>query len=534
LFLRISITRKWTRGLLAGALALALAACSDESTTDAEGESVPIVASHIIVNPKSPAPGDTIRLTVDLESDTVNIGDFPTVAWTASGGTFLESNETSVRWIAPATSALYDINVTASNTVSTTSLGTTVFVGQSVEIVAAEAGQPFFRPNGVDFVYMRTPNIGSGIEMYEYAGGIASDLVPGEGLGENISVAPSLTGAAYEIETPPLGNFIEPINVVYSDLVAGVAMPITSDQAQPGSRRRHQYTRPSFSADGKLIAYQGYRPATLATEIDSVDVFVYNTATQATTIATRTHGLIRKNFFPTISPDGKWLVFVADRSALNRWEFYGLPIANDVVATESAATVRLTNTNGTVTSGSLVTIVPPFMKWSHVDPVMALVSSTGVTSQITFGPSGATLTPVTGVGSRIVREFVWSGDGTMLAMTDGETIFSVPRGGGVATAHHTGTTGDLLRDLTWSQNLDYIIYRVTRGSSAWFELLDVSAGRLTRTVVLTPATSAGEVGAYRRFMSTSALYTSADELMMLLFANATPSIHLLDISGAVQ
>lgn len=540
--MEISITQKWvTAASITLLLALGnLAGCSEDNGTGPLEGSVPITATGIIVNPKSPEPGDTVKLTVVLESDTVNVGDYPTIVWTASTGSggFIENGQLSVRWVAPPASQLVDIGVTAKNSVNTTKYATTIFVGTVVRIVDDEAGQIFLRPNGTDFTYFHTPDITSGVEMYEYVGGTASDMVPGDSLGDNLVISPDLDKVAYEIERPPVGFFIEPVNIVYEDLETRTWKQITEDTAGDFKiKRRHKYTFPALSPGGELIAFQGLHPTPLGnnpeTDPDTLDIYVYNVAADTTTNVTATHGSFRSNYYPSFSTDGKWLVFVSDRDVRGSWEYYGLPVNGQSVATDSAATVRLTATDGQITSGSGLTVSKPMRAWNPASPVMALVTTNGALYQMTMDSQGAQLVQVTGIGSERPREMVWSGDGSQLVTTDGSSIYTVPAGIGAAARQHTAAlAGDLIRDLTWSPDLEWLVYRVTRGQSSWFELLSLTAG--TPPVVLTQAIPAGEIGSYRNVMSTSAVYTPANLLIMLLFDQDTPSINVLDLSGAVQ
>jgi hypothetical protein len=517
-----------------------LAGCSEDKGGGPDEGSVPIEATGIIVNPKSPEPGDTVQLTVVLESDTVNPGDYPTIVWTASTGPggFLENGQLSVRWVAPNTSQLVDIGVSATNTVNKTSYGTTIFVGTVVRIVDSDAGQIFLRPNGMDFVYLHTPDVTSGVDVYEYVGGSVSDMVPGDSLGDNLVISRDLDKTAYEIEAPPLGFFIEPVNIVYENLQTRTWKQITEDKAGDFKvKRRQKFTFPALSPGGDLIAYQGLHPTPLGnnpdTDPDTLDIYVYNVAADTTTNVTATHGSFRSNYYPSFSTDGNWLVFVSDRNVRGSWEYYGLPVNGQSVATDSAATVALTATDGQITSGSGLTVSKPMKVWNPVSPVMALVTTNGELYQMTMGSQGASLVQVTGVGSERPLETVWSADGSELATTDGASVYTVPAGVGTATWQHTAAlTGDLIRDLTWSPDLEWLVYRVTRGQSSWFELLSLTEDHAP--VVLTQAIASGEAGSYRNVMSTSSVYTQANLLIMLLFDQDTPSINVLDLAGAVQ
>ncbi len=148
---------------------------------------------------------------------------------------------------------------------------------------------------------------------------------------------------------------------------------------------------------------------------------------------------------------------------------------------------------------------------------------------------GATQTTVTGLEGR-VRQFVWSSDGQTLAVTNFSKIFKVDLQGN-SLEIHAGIAGDQFRDMTWSPDSQWLVYRVLRGGGGWFELLDVDAGKITEPAVLTAVTSSNNASTYSLQMNMSPAYTAANELYLLEFISGailTPRVTLLDISGVVQ
>jgi Tol biopolymer transport system component len=531
--LKVSIIHKWTLVLIAtGLMAFGgVVGCEDDNPVD-EGSLVSesITASAIIVNPKSPAPGDTIQLTVVITSDSGNEGDFPKIAWSATGGKFLESDQTSVRWESPDVSSLYDITCRVENSVSSSSTRTTVFVGSIVTLIDSDAGQIFPQAGG-DFLYLRSNDVSEGLEVYKSVNGTPSDVTPGTELGKSITISTALTGAAYEVEPPPQQYVIEPVNVVYNDLVTGDRVEVTTDNSAPTSRRRQQYGEPSLSSSGQLLTFQGWRLSENVGDGDSLDVFLWDTSTESMAAVTETHGLDRRNWFPTISTDESWLTFISNRSGGGQWELYGMKLAGtSVVDTAMSALVRLTDTGGQIAAGSATDLTRPLMQWNPVNPVLALVTSNDALIQMTTNSQGANTVAVIGISGR-VRELVWSPDGSQLAISNGVAIYTVTAGGDAAVLQHAGPVGDEIRDVGWSPDMSFMVFRTTRSGNSWFELLDTSSGL---TVVLTPATSAAELGSYRKLMSLSPIWTANDELLLLLFNGITPGIHSLDISGALD
>gem|GEM_PF-1737251 len=506
---------------------------------------------EIILSPRSPAPGDTVScsaviVATDGDGNPVtNAGDFPTLDWSANGGQFLEANKLTVRWIAPATSSLYQVECAAANAVNSTKRNIDVFVNNPVELIASDAGEIHLAPNGTDFAYIHSADIsGAAIDVWQYVGGVASDPVMHTSIsptGFGLTISPDLSHAAYSEVTPP--GFQKPspsVDLWMEDLGAGTATRITTDTAQPGAPRRDAFLFPSFSPDGNLLAYQGLRFGLATGDADTFDVYVYNVASGQTVVATGTHGVLRQrnNFWPSFSSDGSWLVFVSDRASSERWELYGLPVTGDVVTTDSASTTPLTNSGGLIASGTSTAFTPPTIRWNNqaTNPVAAVLGSgDGLLRLLATNAGGAVVVPVSGFAATAhPREFFWSPDGTKMAVSTSSEIYLVDLSG-QATSVLTAKTGDAMQDISWSPDGNWILYRVLRGPASWFELLDVGAGVLTRPVAVTAVGAAGKAASYSRTMVMAAPINAAKQAFTLQFqaGQDTPRVVRVDLSGII-
>jgi dipeptidyl aminopeptidase/acylaminoacyl peptidase len=154
-------------------------------------------------------------------------------------------------------------------------------------------------------------------------------------------------------------------------------------------------------------------------------------------------------------------------------------------------------------------------------------------------PRGMILDRLTGLPGTVL-EMVWSPSGATLAVvptgsTFGGAIYLVT--GTSATPLLTVPSGDNVRDLTWSPDDEWIVYRRTRGSLSWFELLDVDAGVLTAPLAVTWTWPAGNASSYRSVMSLSPVWGNGDQLWMPSFGltlSAEPGILTVNLAGAVQ
>lgn len=528
-------------------LAALFAACGEDKKDDTVSTpSTPLKVEQIIANPKAVSPEDTVVLTANITSSSQNEGDIPTTRWTADGGTFITDNQISVRWVAPATAGVYRVSVKATNSANTASAARDVFVGTLTTLVNGEAGQITLQANGTDFYYRRTPKVDDGVEVYAYAGGSSDAVNPVRPTGLELVYAADLSYEAHATRVPDSLTISSanprPRHIYVGDFGTRTLQRISKELAAVDQPRRDEFAYPSISPDGAMIAFQGNIANAFSASLDSVDLFIYWRAGPARIRATFTHAN-HKNFFPTFSTDQKWLTFISDRSGVNRWEIYGMPVNGTTVTVDPASVVQLTSTGGTITStlaGSRPAL--PMRAWSPVSPVLATVNGDGVLYWMSTSSGGATLSEVAGVPLSI-QELSWSGSGSVLVVVatykdsdsgaSWQQIYTVA--GGVAQLRYEAIPGDLVRDVALSPDNAWMVYRLTRSGQAWFELLDLDAGRYSDPIPLMAALPAGDAAAYRASMSLAPAWGLGDQLIAPAFTGlATPAVISIDVSGAVQ
>ena len=532
-------------------MALTMAACSDDKTSDiTDGDaSQPIAIQNIIASPKSASPGDTLMLSVIVVSDSPNVGDIPTVAWTASGGAFLENNQATVRWVAPV-GGVYSVTARATNSINSVSSTADVFVGGVASVVASQAGAIRVLPNGTDIYYSRTlNNLALGVEVFSVMAGAVGDAVeiPAalDGVTNDfLAYAPDLSFEVHAADSVVPGSDTNPVHLYLGDFATKSFRRISS--GAPAADRYPGFADPDVSSDSRYIAYGGMLPTPLAIGADTFDVFVYDRATPSRQNVTRTHSNHR-NAFPTWSTDHRWLTFVSDRSARGQWDLYGMPITGGVINTAQASLVRLSNTGGLLVAGSIGTVGfrKPQMAWNPVTPTLAIVASDGFLYLIITTPGGATQVSA---GGPSPDNLAWSPDGSMLAF-QATVIVDTPTGqvatSGVVTVSSNGSNsqvrvaraGDTFADIAWSPNGQWLVYRATRGSSAWFEAFDLDGSTVSVPIPITPsdpaASALNSLGGYRGFMSMRPAWGSQNILFYTTFGTgaATVGIRSVDVSG---
>ena len=529
-----------TLSLILGLMFFGYGGCGDDPVDPNDRTIAPLTVIGIIANPKSPAPGDTVLITASIASDSLNTGEFPTLSWTSTGGTLLESNQLTIRWVAPLTSQLYTLTVQAANKVSNSSLSHTIFVGEPAMLVPDEAGELHATAGGDSIYYLTSPYnptdaLFSGFYVNLYIQGTGSVPVSIAHPGLEYSFSTSLTGAAHSVLNN-LGGFItsQPINIYYDDLVTHTQTQVTFDQMSPVELRHTQYTTPAMSADGSLIAYELFFPFVVAGVVDTFDVNLYSLNTSTETNVTARHGVFRKNYYPTISTDGNWLMFVSDRTAQLVWEYYGLPITAGSVPLDSAAVVRITNTGGKI--GNDLEPAEPMTDWNP-DPTVSVLAVTNYQGALYIVDPNAQTHVVVGLDSKL-RDFKWSDSGDFLAASTGANLYIIDYSTGVlgdVDLVYESQPGDIILDIAWSRDSNFLIYRVRRSSSIWYELYDHGGSTgLTQPVIITSAFAQGSLDDYLDLMSTRPAWSAAGEVFFLLFGSSTPGLYRLDLSGVIQ
>jgi hypothetical protein len=511
-------------------LLLAAAGCGDDPTDEDINETSALAIDGIIVTPKAPAPGDTVRLTVVVSSSSLNIGDLPSYSWSITGGDLLESNKALVRWKAEAPSQIYSVTVTVSNSINSVSHTEPIFVTNSTDLLNNNSGEIHLLP-GTDAFYYLYSDISAesqsftGFTIARYDMGAVQMITTGLP-GYNYQFSGDFSFAAHSYELFSELDAENAIDIIVDELPSGAQTQISKDESASNNRRRNQYTNPSISPDNKLIAFQAFKAAIALPEqggVDTFDVHVYNAGTMETR-RIRSHN---KDFFPSFSSDGQYLTVISNRNGLTGWELFGFPVVGGVVDTASASVVRLSNTGELVTTSSPPS--KPLSLWnpSASHPFLAIVSGDG---KLRLVGTDGTSDIVSGI-SGLVTSLAWSNNGTKLAVCAGNELYSV---GLDRTAQliHSSAGGDMLADPSWIDNDNMIMYRIQRLASTWFEVVNVSgAVSLSTALKVTPKYAAQGIADYRKVSSMRPVWKSNSEIYALQFYSATPGVLKLNLSG---
>ncbi|MBP2680980.1 MAG: hypothetical protein H6Q78_843 [Candidatus Krumholzibacteriota bacterium] len=542
----------WLSGRLPAVVSIGLivvlgglsAGCSDDEEGGSTGPtSTKIVVEEIIFNPKSPAPGDTLQATAVVTSSSQNVGDAVEYKWTATGGVFLEDNKASVRWVAPVQSAIFSLTVQAKNSANTATFTDGVFVGERLPFIAERAGELFPVPSSDAVYYTSAPGLASGGLVIRRKEGAVDDLPFGDDQkGTQFSFDRGRTLAAHmTVEPNP-----RKLSVFYDDLQTAQRDTIMRDE-RAFPLRPNEFQWPSVSPDGQFVAFQGGLLDQLSAPaqggVDTFAVYLYHhpsfTVKRATFRGhpTLSDSLVSFSFYPSVSSDGRHLLFVSDRAASGIWEYYALPITGSSVTPDTipGALIQLTDTGGQMASG---TTVPPGRLQSQWNPgsipVLAVLGADARLYLVSTDGSGAAAVTASGK----VSDFRWAPDGSQLAavITDNNVaaIHEVSLTGGT-TALTSGDAGDKIADLAWSPDGGILIYSISRGTDVWYEMFDVSGTTgLTKPVRISPATKpTAAAKAFGPPLQSLRPSWRAGSRIAYLFEldGTTPSAVSLDLSG---
>lgn len=529
-----------SRYMAAALMLLAVAACDDNNKQPEEvtgNNPKPLTVESVINEPKVGAPGDTLLFTAVVTSSSQNEGDFPKYAWTADGGTFVENNLQTVHWIAPATSGIYTITATATNDVGSANNHAIVFTGGGSTLIPDDAGQIDLIGTGPDFYFYQTPNVDIGVDVAMYNGGGVIDPIAdanGHSRFGGLSVAYSKDGAlTVEAQDSLVLSFSpRPRHIYVGDLNAGTQRRIDFDNGVALERNVFDY--PTFSPNGQVVTYQGLAQSQDGVSPDSFHVYTYNLVANTRHVITR-QVTSPRCWHPTFSTDGKWLTFVQDKNRSGGYDLYASPVTGNTVDENPANFVRMTDTGGRITTGAPAqNLARPVMTWNPVSSILAIVDADKNLHLVQTTNTGATDTPVPGVPAPV--ELIWSHDGTKLAATNGNVIYTVTSGG-AETLVVEAPAGDSVRDMAFSPDGLWLVYRQGRGGGNWMSIADLGAGKLTAPVPVTPTTANGQVAKYRGKMSIKAAWTSANLIIYPVWGiaeNGTPTLLTRDLSGLVD
>lgn len=521
-------------------LAVLGAGCSsDEENGEGIFVSGPIQVDGIIFNPKSIAPGDTVQLTGIVTGNSAP-GDFVTFRWSAFDGTsavhdsfFIESDRTTVRWVAPPGSQIYELRVDASNSVSSSAATSRFFVGGLTPFINDDAGEIHLTPSG-DAYYLSTPDEpetfrfeGLHVRFQVAGGGNSAVTADSRGTGSLFRLSSDLQ---YETHTTP-STTDDLANQELGDLVptGGSITTVAKDMGSP--LRPDLFSIGSFSPDDQSVTYSSQLTDNInfpPVNVDSFAILTYDINASTTYRATYPHH--GNCFYSTFSPAGDQLVFLSDLAGVLEWEYYAIPVSGAVPDTSSSVIVKLTNSGGLMGSASALP-ANQLSEWNGnaTTPVMAALDVDGTLWMIPAS-GGASKSNVTGR----VRGFGWSWDGERLAAHKTNQLIVVNKSGAIEMSY-AAPAGDLITLPSWSPDGNLLVYNVQRLSDTWWEVWDFGGVTgLSEPIQITGASSAGSIASYTSVEDIRPVWEAGTlKAYLLFFDGSSPSASSIDLAGLI-
>lgn len=252
---------------VSGSLAI-MSGCSDDPENGTVVSCTPgLETTKVISNPLTPAPGETVQLTV--QSNGEGCGSWPQYIWEVEGGDLAQSNGISVQWVAPSTPGAVRVTCRASLSGAPPDTASALIMVRSFE--AVDTGKmaslrPVLMNNAMYFVAEsadispRLPGFAGWHVYRREAGGSVFKVTD---TGENFA-------GGYEFFFTESGGWIfggffttyysglrqQRMNVWRFPTAIGSATNCSDDDGGPGVLRKDQHRSPYSNESGSMAVWK--------------------------------------------------------------------------------------------------------------------------------------------------------------------------------------------------------------------------------------------------------------------------------------
>lgn len=235
----------------------------DNTTAPSKSE---IDALGIICNPLSPAPGETVWLTVQP----VGKGGVPSYEWKVEGGTLLSRESISVQWTVPDTTGTFKVSVKVTLGAAVDTFSKYIMVRRCVPVVTDVAFSFCPRISETDFIIIgsKIPPLPTNANFFGYhvyrlgtpVEQITSNGTPTVDGGYSFTFSGDyLLASVVTNANPFLLKQSQSMNVILFPLNPFGSKRYVSNNDQSGSDfRKNQHLNPSATNNLKGVAWQGY------------------------------------------------------------------------------------------------------------------------------------------------------------------------------------------------------------------------------------------------------------------------------------
>ncbi len=449
---------------------LFLGGCSNKSPVNNHPVPSTIDALNVIVNPLSPAPGDTAQLTAQTAG--TSAGALPDFQWRVDAGTLLDTTGISVRWVVPSEKGIYHVFMRSTLGAAVDTMSRYIMVRDLAALNTGIRWSMFPSLVGAQVLFVGTntnpisanPNF-YGFQAYNFQGGnsalLTRDLAAPAKLvmGGQGFIFLRLTGVLASVVTDGSPFYrAQPMSILlfpYDDLPVAIALP-----RNVATVRWDQNTSPSASPDEQMYVWQNNKTGpkddgtadecNIAFKVSGGGTLMLTDAVDSTF----QFGAWTKHFFrnvrPIFSPDASKIVYFVDSTGT--FEPCIINMGGQSPIRDSRHALMVDERHGIFNRAGVAigekTYDKVVFEWNPtVNNKLAFLDDNR--SLCILDVAAENVQALTDVGK--VQEFAWASDGRIAAITSGGVLI-VNQSGTVDSVFVKEKESDLLVGVAWSSN----------------------------------------------------------------------------------
>jgi hypothetical protein len=425
-------------------LVLALAAafwagCGKNSTAPPPPPPGVIDVTAIIVNPLSPAPGQTAILTAQAEGS----GDPATYEWSVSGGTIADNGKITVTWNVPDTSKVYRIIVRGA-TGTSSDVDTSYVLARNYEAIDTGLKYSLY-PQILDGQLYYTGTSTNPTDRSFLGYHVYSFLFPTTPIDKLASTPPTINGG-YECTFFPDGVLtasitdgadyirLQPTNVFFFPLVAGQKKSISNNEFVGTTFRKDQNIHPSASSDLGMYVWQYIKVGQSDDGTQDLVNIRFRAVAAIQQLTTSEDSVFQygawsytyyRNIKPMFAPHDDAIIYFVDST--ETFEPCIIPMSGIEPQTDLRHALMVDGRHGIFYYAQVKVSERTIFQWNPAVPTqVAFIDDSGKLCRFDYA---AGTVEVLGTG---VQEFAWSDDGKIAGATE-DGVYVLEPGQTVAT-----------------------------------------------------------------------------------------------------
>ncbi len=515
----------WGFVVIATTLSLSIISGCSEDAVDVGPQCNPVVQTNtIILNPLTPAPGDTVTLTVQAAGE--GCGNWGAYTWSVEGGELLQDKGITVQWKAPEEYGEYAVRCVA--TLSGTRPDTSNAMAMVRNIEYIETGKvASVGPRLISSTFFFIAEEGDvGPRSPDFLGWSVYSLSSTGHVTEITDTGDPADKGAYEFSfsgsgEAVFGSFItnyyqslqnQRLNIWKFPTRFGASVKVSDDSGgdQVGRKNQHRYPSTNALGDKAVWKYRFAGPVPDGTR-DLFNVAYWDepageggwyTLTVSHDSATAIIGVdtvmvhrYYQNIKPMFTPDESNILYFVDTTGV--FEPCLIPMVDGQPDTLQRRALMIDGETGIFGQAGVEVNDNTIFQWMPSGNLLAFISSGHI---VFFDYLSETVAVVDEL--RKVSEFAWSPDGSQLAAVNDDGVFLVSPGGVVnpSPVFVRELSTDLIKGINWNHDTanPRLAFRLTRkGKSSvdsWSSLIvvDIANGMWAYAARIVPWHSSRE------------------------------------------